>query len=62
VTVVLSPTPDEEPRCLCGARLIEKERDRKRKTKVCRKCRARARWQRSEQAQRRIAAQRMRRY
>jgi hypothetical protein len=60
--VTIVPNPDEEPRCLCGARLTEQERDRRRKTGPCRKCRARARWQRSEQAQRRIAARRMRRY
>lgn len=54
------PTPDEEPRCHCGARLTEPKRPGQRASGQCRKCRARARWERREQARYRRTAGRTR--
>lgn len=63
--MTVTPIPEEEPRCACGARLTEQAcsgRRNDRQHKQCRKCRARARWQRREQARNRQAAgRRMRR-
>lgn len=58
--MTVTPNTDEEPRCQCGAQLTEQERARQRNPRLCRKCRARARWQRREQARHRLAADRKR--
>jgi len=58
--VNVTPNPDEDPRCECGARLTEQERRGRRSTGLCRKCRARARWQRREQARHRATEGRKR--
>lgn len=58
--MIVTPNPDEEPRCQCGAQLSEQERLGRRKAALCRKCRARARWQRREQGRHRTAAGRER--
>lgn len=58
--MTVTPNPGEEPRCQCGARIAEKEPSGRRKAGLCRKCRARVRWQRREQARHRVAAGRER--
>lgn len=56
--MAVTPNPDEEPRCQCGALLTGQKRSRRRNTGLCRKCSARDRWIRREQARRHLAAER----